>query len=115
MSNVKELFNSLEVTMVAADPDLKIIYLNEKAKKFFKLLFNQEDLVGKSLSTCHNPKQMENIRKLFLDFRDKKKELNFFTMPDEHIPGGQVKVVHIPFYKDGNLAGVVEFDFESAL
>ena len=34
---------------------------------------------------------------------------------DDTIPDKKVKVVHVPYYKNGKIAGIVEFDFESTL
>ena len=40
------------------------------------------------------------------------KALDYYVMD---IPGGKVTIVQVPFYDDGDLTGVMEFIFESAL
>lgn len=112
MVDLAKMFDSVEVAIVASDPDFKIIYMNNRAKKLFKEQFNKENLVGTSMTKCHKPKTMEKITKLFQEFRNKEKTLSYYV---SDVPGGKETVVQVPFYSHDEFAGVVEFDFESTL
>jgi transcriptional regulator with PAS, ATPase and Fis domain len=106
------MFDRVEVAIVASDPDFNIIYMNARAKKLFKEQFNKENLVGTSMTECHQPETMEKITKLFQEFRNKEKTLSYYI---SDFPGGKETIVQVPFYDGDELAGVVEFDFESSL
>jgi PAS domain S-box-containing protein len=112
MIDLEQMFDRVEVTIVASDPDFNIIYMNARAKKLFKEQYNRENLVGTNMTECHQPETMEKIRKLFQEFRSKEKTLSYYV---NDLPGGKETVVQVPFYDGDHLAGVVEFDFESTL
>ena len=112
MIDLAQMFDRVEVAIVASDPDFNIIYLNQRAKKLFKERYQKEDLVGTSMVECHQPETMEKITKLFQEFRSKEKTLSYYV---SDLPGGKETVVQVPFYDGDHLAGVVEFDFESPL
>lgn len=110
--DLKSMVDNLEVAMVASDADFNIIYINQKGEKIFKALLNQENLVGRNMAQCHMPETMEKLKKLYQDYREKKKTLHYYVMD---IPGGKATIVNVPFYDGDELAGVMEFIFESAL
>jgi len=110
--DLAKMFDAVEVAIVASDTDLNIVYANARSKKMFKNQLNQGNLVGRSLTACHKPKTVEKIRKLFQEFRNKEKALDYYVMDT---PGGKVTIVQVPFYDGGDLTGVMEFIFESAL
>ncbi len=64
------------------------------------------------MTEFHEPATVEKIRKIFQEFRTKERALHYYVMD---IPGGKATVVNIPFYDGDDLAGVMEFIFESAL
>ena len=112
MIDLVKMFDSVEVAIVASDPDFKIIYMNHRAKKMFKEQYNKEYLVGTSMTECHKPETMEKITKLFQEFRNREKTSSYYV---GDITGGKETVVQVPFYNGDKLAGVVEFNFEGTL
>ena len=112
MIDLAKMFDSVEVAIVASDPDFNIIYMNKRAKKLYKDQNYEEDLVGTNLIECHKQETMEKIKELFEVFRNKEKQLSYYI---GDIPWGKETVVQVPFYNDGVLAGVVEFHFEGTL
>jgi transcriptional regulator with PAS, ATPase and Fis domain len=112
MADIEKMFDNLEVAIVASDPDFNVIYANERGKKVFKELLNEENFVGKNMSECHKPETMDKLKVLYQEYRDKKKTLDYYTMD---IPQGTATIVNVPFYDRGTFAGVVEFVFESSL
>ena len=112
MADIKKMFDNVEVAIVASDPEFNVIYANERCKKVFKELLNEENFVGTNMSACHKPETMEKLKVLYQEYRDKKKPLDYYIMD---IPGGKATIVSVPFYDGDDLAGVVEFVFESSL
>ena len=112
MIDLVKMFDSVEVPIVASDPDFNTIYMNKRAKKLYKEQNYEEDLVGTNLIECHKPETMDKITKLFHKFRNKEKKLSYYI---GDIPGGKETVVQVPFYNNGILIGVVEFHFEGTL
>ena len=112
MIDLVKMFDTVEVAIVASDTDLNIVYTNARSKQLFKDQLNQENLVGRSLTECHKPATVEKIKKLFQEFRNKEKALDYYVMD---ISGGKATVVQVPFYNGGDLTGVMEFIFESSL
>jgi transcriptional regulator with PAS, ATPase and Fis domain len=112
MADIEKMFDNVEVAIVASDPDFNVIYANERGKKAFRELLNEENFVGKNMSECHKPETMEKLKVLYQEYRDKKMALDYYTMD---IPEGTATIVNVPFYDRGTFAGVVEFVFERSL
>ena len=112
MTDVGRLFDNLAAAIVAADEDFQVIYANEACKKLFKELLNAEGFVGKSMQQCHKPETREKMERLYQEYRDRTRKLDYYVMD---IPGGKATIVNVPVYKDGEFKGVVEFIFESSL
>jgi len=110
--DVKGIFDNVAVAILAADKNAVVIYANERCKKVFKELLNAEDFVGKSMHECHKPETVEKIARLYKEYQEKTRSLDYYTMD---IPGGKATIVNVPFYESGAFAGVVEFVFESSL
>jgi len=110
--DTEKVFDSLDVIILGSDPDMNVIYANEKSKKMFKAQSNQESLVGRSLTECHKPETVEKIEALFKAFRNKEKKFSYYKTD---IPNGKATVVQFPFYENDEFAGVVEFIIDSAL
>ena len=106
------MFDALEAAIVAADPQMNIIYANDKARELFRTQVNHQSLVGRNLADCHKPETVEKIKTLFEAFRHKTKEIAHYVMKT---PKGQSTVVQIPFYDKDQLSGVVEFIFKGTL
>jgi len=112
MKDLSRIFDNVQVAIVVADADTKIIYANDRCKKIFKELLNAENFVGKSMNECHQPETVEKLRRLFQDYREKKRALDYYVMD---IPEGKATIVNVPFYEGDVFSGVVEFVFESSL
>lgn len=110
--DVEKMFHNVRVAIVASDADFNVIYANERCKEVFKSLLQMENFVGTNMSQCHKPETMEKLRKLYQEYREKKRSSDYYTMD---IPDGKATIVNVPFYDGETFAGVVEFIFESAL
>jgi len=96
-----EFFNNIDVAITICDKDFTIIYMNEKATKTFE---QYGFLIGKNLLDCHNNNSREILQKMM-----KNGEKNTYTI----LKNGIKKLIHqTPWYKDGKIAGLVEFSIE---
>lgn len=113
MTDLEKVFENVQVPIVVSDADSKVTYANERCKQVFKALLNAENFVGKSMHDCHKPETVEKLNKLFQEYREKTRALDYYIMdlPD----GGKATIVNVPFYDGDTFAGVVEFVFESSL
>ncbi len=112
MTDVTKMFETLNTAVVASDVDFKVIYANKKCKEMFKAFFNIENVVGSHLSDCHKPETMEIIKGYYQEYRDRTRNLDYYTMD---VPDGKLTIVNVPFYDGDDFAGVVEFIFEDSL
>jgi PAS domain-containing protein len=112
MVETTNMFDNLNVAIVASDADFKITYANDRCKKLFKEMLDSENFVGNDLGDCHQPETMEKIKILYQEFRERKKKLSYYT---EDVPEGKLTLVSVPFYDGDDFAGAVEFIFESSL
>ncbi len=110
--DVRNMFDNLKVATIASDASYKIIYINKRGEELFKALMNAENLVGTDMRGCHKPETNEKLKNLFQEYREKKRNLDYYVMD---VPGGKATIVNVPFYEDDEFAGVVEYIFESAL
>ena len=90
----------------------KVTYANEKCKQMFKAKLDMEGFVGNHMGDCHKPETMEKLEKLFAEYKEKKRNLDYYT---RDIPDGKLTIVNVPFYEGDTFAGVVEFVFEGSL
>jgi transcriptional regulator with PAS, ATPase and Fis domain len=112
MGDVEKMFENLNTGVVACDADFKITYANEKYKQMVKAMLDMEGFVGNHMGDCHKPETMEKLEKLFSEYKEKKRNLDYYTMD---IPDGKLTIVNVPFYEGDTFAGVVEFIFEGSL
>jgi transcriptional regulator with PAS, ATPase and Fis domain len=112
MGDVEKMIGNLNTAVVACDADFIVTYANEKCKQVFKATSNTEGFVGNHMADCHKPETMEKLEILFEEYREKKKNLDYYTMD---IPDGKLTIVNVPFYEGDTFAGVVEFFFEGSL
>lgn len=110
--DIKSMVDGLKVGLTVADANFKITYINERGRELFKALLKAEDLVGKNIQECHKPETQEKLKKLYDDFREKKRSINYYVLD---VPTGKATVVQAPFYDGEEFAGVFEYIFESAL
>ena len=112
MGNVEQMFENLNTAVAACDADFKITYANPKYIKMSKTVLQMENFVGNHMADCHKPETMEKLEGLFAEYKEKKKNLDYYTID---IPDGKLTVVNVPFYEGDTFAGVVEFIFEGSL
>jgi transcriptional regulator with PAS, ATPase and Fis domain len=91
--------NELKLAITVADTNDNIIYMNEKSKLVFP-----DAKIGDNLASCHKQSSMEKINKF------KSSDIsNTYTVEKNGIK----KFIHqTPWYKDGKIAGLVEFSIE---
>jgi transcriptional regulator with PAS, ATPase and Fis domain len=112
MGDIVKMLENLNTAVVACDADFKVTYANEKCKQMFKASLGIEDFVGNHMGDCHKPETMEKLEELFAEYKEKKRNLDYYTMD---IPDGKLTLVNVPFYEGDTFAGVVEFIFEGSL
>jgi len=112
MGSVEQMFENLNTAVAACDADFKITYANPKYIKMSKTVLQMENFVGNHMADCHKPETMEKLEGLFAEYKEKKKNLDYYTID---IPDGKLTVVNVPFYEGDTFAGVVEFIFEGPL
>ena len=110
--DVVEMIGKLNVAIVACDADFNVTYANSKCEQLFKELLNVENFVGRPMAECHKPETMEKLKKLFQEYKEHKRKLDYYTM---EVPDGKLTIVNVPIYEGKTLAGVMEFVFESSL
>jgi hypothetical protein len=109
---IAETMEKLNTAVVACDLDFNVTYANPKCKQAFKELLHVEDFVGTNMATCHKPETMEKLKKLFQEYKEHKRKLDYYTMD---APGGKLTIVNVPCYDGDIFCGVVEFIFEGSL
>ncbi len=112
MVTVEQMFENLNTAVVACDANFKVTYANPKFLGMSKAKSQMENLVGNHMADCHKPETMEKLEGLFAEYKEKKKNLDYYTMD---IPDGKLTIVNVPFYEGDTFAGVVEFIFEGSL
>ena len=112
MGGPGRMLENLNTAVVACDADFKITYANPKCKEVFKAARQTEDFVGNHMADCHKPETMEILEGLFAEYKEKKRNLYYYTMDT---PDGRATLVNVPFYEGDIFAGVVEFIFEGSL
>lgn len=109
-----KMFENLGVSIAVFDRDMKMIYMNEKAKWFYNNVFGAEDILGKDVKNCHQSINVKNIMALMEAFENGK-PFNFFHADPPMIEGGHITVLHFPYIVNGRVEGVMEINVESSL
>ena len=112
MGDVKKMFDNLSTAVVACDADLKVTYANKKCKQMFKASMGIEGFVGHHMGDFHKPETMEKLKNLFIEYKQNKKRLDYYTLVTAD---GKLTIVNTPYYEGDTFAGVVEFLFEGSL
>lgn len=98
-----EFGNTIPAAFTICDNDGKIIYMNEKAAKFFEANGGY-DLIGKSVYDCHNEKSKQIIK----DLIDNEKEY-IYSIEKK----GKKKLIYqAPWYKNNKMSGLIELIIE---
>lgn len=110
--NIEKMFNNVNVAILAADENFKVIYQNDKCRKIFEQVFERSDFIGASIHECHSPTTTEKVKQYYQEYAEKKRELDYYVMDE---PTGKITVVNVPFYDGEKFSGIVEYIFESSL
>ena len=109
-----DMFNSLGASVAVLDENMNMMYMNEKARWFYKTVFGAGNILGKNVSACHEPVNIKNIKGLFEQFKAGK-PFSFFHAAPPMIEGGQITVLHFPCKRNGEIIGIMEINIESSL
>jgi len=112
MDDIKEAIDNLKMPVLAADVNMIVFYANDSCKALFKEGLGQEDFVGKHLKGCHPPEAFEKIERLYEEFQAGTKSMSHYT---RDTPEGKITLVQVPFFKDGEFAGTMEYIFAGDL
>ena len=112
MKNIKEAIGNLNMPVLAADENMMVFYANDNCKAAFIAGLKQEDFVGKHLNVCHPPEAFEKLVKLYEEFKAGTKSISHYT---REYPTGKTTLVQVPFFKDGEFAGTIEYIFPGDL
>lgn len=113
MSDVSNVWETLNTALIVSDPDFNVTYANQRAYSLFDELKIAGLEVGKNMAGCHQAATMEKLKTIYQDFAAKKIKINYLTMDG---PEGTLTIVNVPFYNaGGKLDGVVEMVFEGSL
>lgn len=110
--DIENMFGNVNVAILAADKDFKVIYQNDKCRKIFEQVFQRSDFIGAPIHECHTPKTTEKVKTYYQEYVERKRDLDHYVMDE---PTGKITVVNVPFYDGDECKGVVEFIFESSL
>jgi transcriptional regulator with PAS, ATPase and Fis domain len=97
---MQDWIKELPVAITVCDKDAIVIEMNDKAAEV-NASHGAKDLIGHSLYDCHQPRSIEIIKQMLASG-----EARSYTIQK----AGQKKLIHQqPWFKDGELAGLVEF------
>ncbi len=93
--DVNDFFQTVKVSITVSDREGKLVYMNDASRAVFG------DKVGQNMMPCHQARSQEIIRQLL-----ENGETHAYT-----IEKGEVHkmIYQAPWYKDGEVAGLVEF------
>lgn len=93
--DVNDFFQTVKVSITVSDREGKLVYMNDASQAVFG------DKVGQNMMPCHQARSQEIIRQLL-----ENGETHAYT-----IEKGEVHkmIYQAPWYKDGEVAGLVEF------
>lgn len=103
MNNNTDWFKHLNCAVTICDRNATIIYMNQKAQKTFEK-WGGDNLLGKSLFDCHNPRSKETIERLMNENLS-----NTYTIEKNGI---KKLIYQTPWYSNGDVAGLIEFSIE---
>lgn len=98
-----EWIKEFPAAITVSDLDGNVVAMNDKAEKTFEK-WGGRSLIGQSLYDCHNPKSTEMIKAMMKDNFN-----NAYTIEKQGI---KKMIYQSPWYKDGQVAGMVEISIE---
>ena len=111
---ILRMYEEINVSIAVIDRDLKMIYCNPAAQKFYSKLFGERDYLGYSTRNCHSQTHQKNIDALFLMFA-MGKPMNFYHAKFPGVEGGEATVMQFPYTVNGRIEGIMEVCIESSL
>ena len=108
------LFDQCDVSVAVMDNDMKIIYCNQAAQKFYSKVFGEREYLGYSTKNCHSKVNQDNINALSLMFA-MGKPLNFYHAKFPCVKGEDTTIMQFPYKVDGKIEGMIEICIESSL
>ena len=108
------MYDQLGAAIAVIDRDMKIIYCNQKAQKFYSKVFGEREYLGYSTRNWHSQVNQRNIDALFLMFA-MGKPMNFYHANFPGAEGGEVTVLQLPYWVNGKVEGILEINVESSL
>ena len=112
ISQITQMFEHINVAILASDANFKVIYQNEKCKQFFEKEFEKADYIGSDIAECHPAEATKKVKNYFKEYEKKSRQLDYYVIDEQ---AGKVTVVNVPFYVGETFKGVVEFVFDSSL
>ena len=93
------MYDQLGAAIAVIDRDMKIIYCNQQAQKFYSKVFGEREYLGYSTRNCHS----------------QVKPMNFYHANFPGAEGGEVTVLQFPYWVNGKVEGILEINVESSL
>ncbi len=103
MNSIPDWAKGLNCAITVCDRNGILLYMNEKSQRTFEK-WGGKDLIGKSLFDCHSPQSVDTIHRLMNN-----SESNAYTIDKN---GVKKLIYQTPWYRDGEVAGMVEFSIE---
>ncbi|MBW6489691.1 MAG: PAS domain-containing protein [Lentimicrobium sp.] len=95
-------FNGIPVAITVSDIAGNIIEMNDASARVFEM-YGGRDLIGNSLTGCHNQNSVATITSLLFE-----SVVNVYTIQKR---GVKKMIFQTPWFKDGRASGLVEFSF----
>ncbi len=100
---MKEWFKEIKVAITVIDKDGKILEMNDKSQEVFQK-YGGGQLIGHSVYDCHSPDSRQKLGGLITN-----RETNSYTIEKN---GVKKLIYQTPWYRDGELGGLVELSME---
>ena len=111
---IVKLFDQCGFAVAVMDHDMKIIYCNQAAQKFYSKVFGEREYLGYSTRNCHSKVNQDNINALSMMF-GLGKPLNFYHAKFPAVEGHDTTIMQYPYMVDGQIQGMIEICIESSL
>jgi len=96
-------FDQIDAAITICDLEGIILYMNDKAKNTF-INYGGNNLIGQSLKDCHPEHAWNKILEMIKEHKS-----NSYTIEKK---GLKKIILQKPWFKNGQLSGLIEFSFE---
>ena len=100
MKNENDWIDGFPGMISVCDAEGKILVMNKKIADYFASTSGKK-LIGSSMFDCHGAESGAQVRQLLAD-----QKTSVYTTGEQD--GSQELVIHAPWFKDGQFAGLVE-------